>query len=334
MMRTLVIALALAVCASAEAAKKRPRRSESPVRVQTTAPAVTGTAEADALAVLRAQTEKGPGTPPTDRGRDDEKGPGTLEVKRDRGSFRDEKGPGRVLAPVIDVFVGTRVFSRTLVFNDDLFGRYRPHRLPFSAAITASLEYFPGRHAGTGAYAHFGAIAGFDYALGVRTQDAATGSAAATQVFGGYGGLKARLPFARTGEAFASFTVGVAETSFGTAPLGPDGAYLMPLRYTSLRPAIGLRYSVSRFAGFATFSYFGVVHAGALVAEHFPRASVHGIGLDAGLAILLTSWLEARAAFEWRRMVADMHSKPGDSHVLGGFVDQTLGGTLGLALRL
>jgi hypothetical protein len=48
----------------------------------------------------------------------------------------------------------------------------------------------------------------------------------------------------------------------------------------------------------------------------------------------LTSMIEARVGFDYRRYFYTMHSKNGETFIVGGAVDQTYAGSLSIAITL
>ena len=80
----------------------------------------------------------------------------------------------------------------------------------------------------------------------------------------------------------------------------------------------------------AGFDFFIPLSSGA-VYDAFTDASVLGFALGGGVAIPITSGVEARVQLDYARFFSSFTPVPGDAFVAGGALDQYLGIRLGAA---
>ena len=101
--------------------------------------------------------------------------------------------------------------------------------------------------------------------------------------------------------------------------------------YLALRPALSLRVKIiDRLALTLEGGYRIVVSS---VQSLFPHVAAGGFDASIGAAVPLGIGFELRATFDYQHYFFAMNPNPGDRYILGGALDQYIGGTLSLAFR-
>jgi hypothetical protein len=106
--------------------------------------------------------------------------------------------------------------------------------------------------------------------------------------------------------------------------IGADGRF--PVKNLSVIVGAAYRRLLNRTGSPGTT----VVAAGS-VGEHFPRADVAGLDARLGGALPLARNLEARLVLSYIRYWASFHSRPGDTYIAGGALEQMVNADLGIA---
>jgi hypothetical protein len=236
-------------------------------------------------------------------------------------------GTGAGARPFLEISVGSRVFSRSMSFAQNVSG-LPGYQLAHGTAVTAEMALHPFA-ASDATAASWAAGIGFfgtvNLAIGLDTQDA-SGASTRTEAYGYEAGMRYRIIagafelLPRVSYLVDNFTV--------TGDPSPS------VHYQVLRAGVGARAEwSSRLSLRASLDYLDVLSAGALTSTTFPRASVNGVDLaiGAGYGIGRTFELQISAAF--RRYGFDMRSQAGDAFVAGGASDQYLSMAFGIAYR-
>ncbi len=275
-----------------------------------------------------------------DAGGDDDDGVGA-----DGGSGNDDEIPepprDRGDRPTaLDIGVYGRVFHRELEYNDDHYGLLRGYTLQLGPAIELAGRWYPGAHFTSGFGAHIGIELSYERAFAI---DSVPADPDDDRVFPTRSqewllGLRGRIPFGR--HAF-SMGLGYGSHFFVIEPSGPavEGRGNLPeiprTEYDFLRIHGEARLHVaSGFHVTVGGGYRVVFSAGGIEDEvWFPKASVGGVEADVVLGYQLESGLVIRLGFDWRRYFYSMNVDLTSPWIVGGAVDQYLGGSLGIAYR-
>jgi hypothetical protein len=230
--------------------------------------------------------------------------------------------------PFLEISVGSRVFSRSMSFAQNVNGLPSYH-LGRGAGLTAEMALHPfgtsDATADTWA-AGIGLFGTVSLSFGIGTQVDASGIPTQTDVHGYEAGLRYRI-------------------AAGLFDLLPHGSYLVDnfvtngdvssnVRYQVLRVGVGTRAALSsRFSLRASVDYLHVLSAGALTSTTFPQATANGLDVALGAGYEIGKTFEIQASAALRRYGFDMRSKAGDPFVAGGASDQYLSMVLGIAYR-
>ncbi len=234
--------------------------------------------------------------------------------------------------PGIDVFVGARIFTRTMSWDGDSMQAMRPYDLSAAPALRLGIELFPGALTDSRVARLFGVVAHYETAIALSTVDA-RGRNYDTATSSLFAGLKVRAPF-ETERHELALVVGYRRQSFtvrgeGDAPVNgaPD------LGYSSVQVGLSSRWALSRRVALTLdASYLAVLETGQL-AEVFPHVSSFGLDVLAGLAVGIAAGVEVRAGADFRSYFHSFNPEAGDRYDLTGATDQQLAGWLAVAFR-
>lgn len=233
--------------------------------------------------------------------------------------------PPREGPPPFAFELGAGVAGRELTWVDDRFGAVPDYALPAAPLVEAAIEWWPGGHADLGALSGLSLRVDGRMMLGVATETA-DGVAHPTDAGSVGVGLRYRFPVEvvvprlEVGYRYSLFTVGEAE---GQRPDVPTTEYHL------LRAGAGVRWDVGLGVFFdVSAAYLHPVDAGEITsAAWLPRATVGGLDLDGGVGVTIGEvWIAGR--FTLRRFFYDARPEPGDPVIVGGVLDQRLGGVL------
>ena len=101
--------------------------------------------------------------------------------------------------------------------------------------------------------------------------------------------------------------------------------------YLFLRIGADGRLPVGKVALTAGAAYRYLLKTQGSLGAHFPRADIAGLDARVGAALPLTENLEARLVVTYIRYWAEFNSKPADTYIAGGAVDNMLSADLGIA---
>lgn len=226
---------------------------------------------------------------------------------------------------------GIRLFSRTLYYNDDIFGALPPYNLLIAPAVAASLTWFPAAPFTKGPLANFGLVADFHYAFGLESKAAQDSISTSSYLFNL--GALIRFPL---GAFVPHLQVAYGAHAFGFSQPNVDPADLpVPsTNYQRLQLGLGFRWQITeRFSLIGQFAYLLIFDAGQIATrDFFPRLFVGGIDGNAALSIKLYRWLEVHLGITLLHYFYTMNPEPGDRRVAGGAIDQYLNFDLRVAL--
>ena len=242
----------------------------------------------------------------------------------------DSPEPPRAAKPFIELAVGGRVFSRSMSFTDN-FSQVPAYRLERATAITVDMAFHPfALMDGTRntRLAGLGVTGNVTYALGISTELSGSSGRSHTEVHGYEGGLRYRAQLGVV-ELFPRVAY-LAETfAANVGGLSPD------VNYQVVRAGLAAQVPLSaRGTMRASVDYLAVLSAGRLAdQDRFPRAVSRGLDVSIGGGYGFSDSVEAWASVGLRRYGFDMKSRPGDSLIAGGAIDEYVSVTMGLTYR-
>jgi hypothetical protein len=247
--------------------------------------------------------------------------------------------------PTFDAFIAPTGTNRALAYHQDVSAMgMRPYALPFAAAPTVRVVWYPIGALSGGPMQDLGVEAAIEQAFGLRSAAGADGSALAGKSFGNSvheyaGGLRYRIPFGAGHQVWISGTAGEHAFVF-TSPSDCSGCRAMlhipDTIYRYARPGIGLRLELPGDLSITLGGgYRYILNAGGTDLDgYFPHRTVGGVDADLALGYRLGSTLEIRASGQLRRYFYDMHSRASDAFIAGGAIDQYWTVGLGMAVLL
>jgi hypothetical protein len=245
----------------------------------------------------------------------------------------EEAKPARQHLTQLEIVVGSRIFSRSLSYRDDLFHMLRPYDLGAAAAVLVTADWFPWASASR-ALSPFGLTATFEQALGLSSLGPDGTQYPTTAAFYS-GGVKVRLPIGGS-ELSGTAAYGVhrfaieASNSSQPKPQIPDVDYHFVRIGAASRIGLGSRFCVGLEA-----AYLHILDTGEIAsASYFPRATVIGVEGEAFLGWELFEGWQLRSSFDVRRYAYAMNPQPGDPMIAGGAVDQYLSASFAIAYRM
>ena len=232
----------------------------------------------------------------------------------------------------LDVAVGGNAFARSLTYNQAAQqGDLREYQPKLLAGAAASIVYYPGAQFSNGFVTNIGLAINVNQAFGVtsKTPDMVSYS---TSIHDYNGGVRLRVPL---DNLEPSVTLGFGDNAYTFSGGGRDALLLPDVHYQYVRGVVGLMVALpSNLSVFVGGGYRHVLSAGQIKDTYFKNLSVAGVEANAYVAYAITPMIEARAGFDLRRYFYALHAKNGDPYIIGGAVDQTLSGTLSLAVTL
>ncbi|HEY2730711.1 MAG TPA: hypothetical protein VGK52_12290 [Polyangia bacterium] len=281
----------------------------------------------------------------------------------------EPEGEAAAVGPrALDIGIGFGGFSRSLSYNQDLFGTLRQYKLALGPAATVTLLVFPGAFAVGGVAANIGIEANIEQAFGVTStvpmsttfQNGATfGTIVHDYYIGG------RFRFVLAGGHELAVTAGGGEHAFsfrdGSGPNDiranlniPDtiyryirggvvGRFELPSGVT-LGLGGAYRYILNKAGQISTGPVYNP-DGSVQIQGFFPYLAVAGIDVDATLGYHITPSIEARVGVNLRRYFYAMNSSPTQcamgcdflpsgaqvNQVAGGAIDQYIGFNIGAA---
>lgn len=268
-------------------------------------------------------------------------------AEADEGARTQADPGGGARQPALAIRAGVRLFRRTFDYSQDVFGTLRPYASSLSPAPGASLEWYPGAHAGDGPLADIGVVGSFERGIGTVSRfENAPGRTYTTTMQSLDAGLRYRF---HLGDHELGVSGRYAAQSFeiegdtDPAAVSALGARvqrdLLPdVRYSAVRPGLDVRLSFGDVLLGATAGYRFVLDAGDLGSPSW-FSSLEVMAGDAGIfgGYALGDGVALIAGAEITRYGLDMRSRPADLRqgraVAGGAVDQFASGWLALEWR-
>ncbi|MEQ8983100.1 MAG: hypothetical protein RL846_34475, partial [Deltaproteobacteria bacterium] len=225
-----------------------------------------------------------------------------------------------------------RLFSRSLSYNDDIFGELRPYEVVGAPAIGGQITWFIPALFTNDWYRHFALDLSGQYALGLSSQNASGAvfdTSAITIDAGGY----ARLPL---GRHEIGALVGMGVDTFSIADADGVSAEVPGVTYVTARFGGRVRFFVTdEISVRAEGAYRLVLGAGEIRDdEWFPRASVGSADAQLGVSYDLGYGFYADAGFAMRRFFYSFNPEPGDPWIAGGAADQYFAGNVSIGWYL
>jgi hypothetical protein len=232
----------------------------------------------------------------------------------------------------LDVAIGGNAFARSLTYNQAVgAGNLREYQPRLLGGAAAAIVYYPGAQFSNGFVTNVGLAINVNQAFGItsRTPDMVSYS---TSIHDYNGGVRLRLPL---DNLEPSVTLGFGDQAYTFSGAGRDALLLPDVHYQYVRAVAGLLVQLpSKLSLFAGGGYRHVLSAGQIKDTYFKNLHVAGVEATAYVAYAITSMIEARAGFDLRRYFYAFHAKSGDMYIVGGAVDQTISGSLSLAVLL
>ncbi len=255
----------------------------------------------------------------------------TSDAKSEGEGAASASGPRGPLPRYLDLSVGGQAFSRSLTYHQQVTSTLREYQPRLLGGAVASVVYYPAVHFTDGFATNIGLDLNISQAFGIqsRTPD---GSTYPTQIHDYNGGLRVRVPF---GSAEPYLTLGYGDDAFKMTGANRAALILPDTDYRYLRAVLGVRAPLpSNVSLGVSAGYRYVLSPGGIKTDYFPRATVGGMEANLYIGYAINDILEARIGFDYRRYFYSMHSKNGDTYIVGGAIDQTYGGSLSLAVTL
>jgi len=266
----------------------------------------------------------------------------TKKASSDEAPASDGEAPR-----ALDISVGFRAFTRSLSYNDDLYGALRSYKLTLGPAVTADFILYPLAFSTSGILGDLGVEGHLEYAFGVSSNipavpgnaSLANGGTLPTEVHDYWLGARGRIPF---GASEVALSVGGGEHafSFRGGDLRAALSDTPDTIYHYVRVGVDSRFVLATglVAGLGV-GYRRVLNQGGQISDpgFFPFLTVYGVDFDAKIGYQIMPSLEARLAVDVRRYAFAMHSAPADlmanppNQVAGGAIDQYLSATVSLA---
>ena len=268
---------------------------------------------------------------------DDHDQPGS-ETTVSRKAELDER-PGGAGPTALDVAVGPRILTRSLSYNQDIYGRNSRYSLPGAPALALQAELYPAALKMGGQLANLGLTADLEYLIPVVTTAAPTGN-------GSYGtdslawavGAKFRLPFG------LFVAAGYGDQSYSLKPKnGATGIDVPKVDYRYVRGGAGIRYQLAGgVALMGEVAYLQCLSLGQIGQDPFYK-NAKGAAFEAGVGVgyRFKPRFEVRAGAELLRFGLDFRQKASDfpatvntdgtTKIAGGAIDQYLSGWIAIA---
>jgi hypothetical protein len=231
----------------------------------------------------------------------------------------------------LDLSVGGNAFSRSLTYHQQLTPTLREYQPRLLGGAVLALQYYPGAQFSQGFVSNIALEVNIEQAFGIqsRTPD---GTNYATAIHDYNGGVRVRVPL----DSMTPFlSVGYGDQAYKLSGANRAALVLPDVEYKYVRAVVGAQVPLSSGVSVAASAgYRYVMSAGDIKTTYFKQLNVGGFEADLYVGYALTSMVEARIGFDYRRYFYTMHSKMNDPFVVGGAIDQTYAGSLSLAITL
>jgi hypothetical protein len=244
-----------------------------------------------------------------------------------------ESGPPAPVGRYLDLSVGGQAFSRSLTYHQQVTPTLREYQPRLLGDAVLALQYYPGAQFASGFVSNIGLEVNAEQSFGLKSTTPPPNAANyTTQIHDYNGGVRLRLPL----ESLTPFiSVGYGDHAFKMTGANRSSLVLPDTDYKYVRAVVGLQVPLaSGVSVAASGGYRYVLSPGDIKTTYFPHLNVGGVEANLHVGYALTSMIEARVGFDYRRYFYTFHSTNSDMFIVGGAVDQTYAGSLSLAITL
>jgi hypothetical protein len=244
-----------------------------------------------------------------------------------------ESGPPAPVGRYLDLSLGGQAFSRSLTYHQQVTPTLREYQPRLLGDAVLALQYYPGAQFAAGFVSNIGLEVNVEQAFGLKSTTPPPNAADyTTQIHDYNGGVRVRLPL----ESLTPFiSVGYGDHAFKMTGANRSSLVLPDTEYKYVRAVVGAQVPLaSGVSVAASAGYRYVLSPGDIKTTYFPHLNVGGLEAKLYVGYALTSMIEARVGFDYRRYFYTFHSTNNDMFIVGGAVDQTYAGSLSLAITL
>jgi hypothetical protein len=244
-----------------------------------------------------------------------------------------ESGPPAPMGRYLDLSVGGHAFSRSLTYHQQVTTSLREYQARLLGDAVLALQYYPGAQFSDGIVTNIGLELNVEQSFGLQSTTPPPNAATyTTQVHDYNGGVRVRLPLA---SLTPFISVGYGDHAFKMTGANRASLVLPDTEYKYARVVVGAQVPLaSGVSVAASGGYRYVFSPGDIKTKYFPHLNVGGMEANLYVGYALTSMIEARVGFDYRRYFYTMHSTNNDMFIIGGAIDQTYAGSLSIAITL
>ena len=315
--------------------KKAGDSSSAPSEADTGGSDESGASDEDVQKAARVNPTPAPEAAPSD----DQPSPSKRPAKsggakaEEETSAPKESGPPAPVGRYLDLSLGGQAFSRSLTYHQQVTPTLREYQPRLLGDAVLALQYYPGAQFAEGFVSNIGLEVNVEQSFALKsTTPPPTAANYTTQIHDYNGGVRVRLPL----ESLTPFiSVGYGDHAFKMTGANRSSLVLPDTDYKYVRAVVGLQVPLaSGVSVAASGGYRYVLSPGDIKTTYFPHLAVGGMEAKLYVGYALTSTIEARVGFDYRRYFYTMHSKNGENFIVGGAIDQTYAGSLSLAITL
>ncbi|HVY39116.1 MAG TPA: hypothetical protein VHM31_14320 [Polyangia bacterium] len=239
--------------------------------------------------------------------------------------------------PWLDLSIGFAGLNRNLSYHQVAYppaNQPSPYSLPFWPVGVVNAVFYLEPLVG-GLLGNLGVEAHGMLGLGVSSKLSSNTTSYSSTVHDFSGGARYRFPFGAANDLFLSATYGEDAFTFNgsnrSSLLTPDTIY----HY--FRGGFGVQLALTNEVKLdAGGGYRAVLNkAGSQISTaFFPHLTVAGADAEAALTWSFSDYYALRAGIAWKRYWYDMHSRQGDTFLVGGAVDQSFLFSLSLVVQV
>jgi hypothetical protein len=314
--------------------KKAGDSSSAPGEADTGGSDEGGAADEDVQKAARVNPTPAPEAAPTDdqpvTSKKPARGGGKAE---EEPSAPKESGPPAPVGRYLDLSVGGQAFSRSLAYHQQVTPTLREYQPRLLGDAVLALQYYPGAQFAEGFVSNIGLEVNAEQSFALKSTTPPPNAANyTTQIHDYNGGVRVRLPL----ESLTPFiSIGYGDHAFKMTGANRGSLVLPDTDYKYVRAVVGLQVPLaSGVSVAASGGYRYVLSPGDIKTTYFPHLAVGGMEAKLYVGYALTSMIEARIGFDYRRYFYTFHSTNNDMFIAGGAVDQTYAGSLSLAITL
>jgi hypothetical protein len=316
--------------ASAPEAGEEEAAGETPAAGEPAGAGAAAAAGAGAGAGAAASEEGAAATPPPAKGK----------IKMEGEAAPEESTPATPSGLAwLDLSVGGGGLNRSLTFHQDYDvqgNKLQTYQLPFGPVAVAQGIVYPFDPLMGGLLGNWGFEGRAQ--IGFISSNLSTGGSFTNTVHDFSGGTRYRFPFGGRHDVYLSGRYGEDAFTFNASTAAQRSTLRTPdTIYHYLRLGTGVQLGLSSGLSLELNGGYRIVtnQAGSqITTSFFPHLSVAGADAEATFGYAFNELYGLRAAIDWRRYWFDMHSKPNDTFVVGGAVDQSFTFSLSLVFTL